>query len=75
MLEELKMDEDNPDYLIHEVFSSSFWSGHGLGRPIIGTKESIQAFSQGQLRDFFARTFQPANILVTPPAAWSITTS
>ncbi len=65
VLEELKMDEDNPDYLIQEVFTQSFWKRQGLGRSIIGTKRSIQGFSQDQLRDFFARTFHPANILVT----------
>lgn len=65
VLEELKMDEDNPDYLIHEVFTSSFWKNQGIGRSIIGTKRSIQGFSQEQLRQFFTRTFQPANLLVT----------
>ena len=35
ILEELKMDVDNPEYLIHEIFSSNFWKGHALGRPIL----------------------------------------
>ncbi|MEZ5391329.1 MAG: pitrilysin family protein [Bryobacterales bacterium] len=65
ILEELKMDEDNPDYLIHDLFTSNFWKKHALGRSIIGTKDSIQAFSQDQLRDFFTRTFHPANLLIT----------
>lgn len=65
VLEELKMDEDNPEYLIHEVFTSSFWKKQGLGRSIIGTKRSIQGFSQPQLRRFFRRAFQPANLLLT----------
>ncbi|MEZ5363802.1 MAG: pitrilysin family protein [Bryobacterales bacterium] len=65
VLEELKMDEDNPDYLIHDLFTSNFWKKHALGRSIIGTKDSIQAFSQDQLRDFFTRTFHPANLLIT----------
>ena len=65
VLEELKMDEDNPDYLIGEVFAGSFWSGHGLGRPIIGNARSIKAYSQPQLRGFFERTFRPTNLLIT----------
>ncbi len=36
ILEELKMEVDNPEYLIHEIFSSNFWKGHALGRPIFG---------------------------------------
>lgn len=35
ILEELKMEADNPDYLVHELFSANFWSGHPLGRPIL----------------------------------------
>jgi predicted Zn-dependent peptidase len=35
ILEELKMEIDNPEYLIHEIFSSNFWKGHALGRPIL----------------------------------------
>ena len=33
ILEEIKMDEDNPDYLVHELFSQSFWKGDALGPP------------------------------------------
>ena len=65
ILEELKMDEDNPDYLIHDLFTSNFWKKHALGRSIIGVKRSIQAFSQGQLRAFFERTFHPSNFVIT----------
>ena len=36
ILEELKMEVDNPEYLIHEIFSSNFWKGHALGRPDSG---------------------------------------
>ena len=37
ILEEMKMDQDNPDYLIHELFTQGFWRGHALGLPILGT--------------------------------------
>ena len=33
VLEEIKMDEDNPEYLIHELFTQNFWRGHPLGPP------------------------------------------
>src|SRR5580693_2953614 len=36
ILEELKMEADSPDYLVHELFSSNFWKGHALGKPILG---------------------------------------
>jgi len=65
VLEELKMDEDNPDYLLQEIFTKNFWKGHSLGRPIIGTKETINSFDRAQLKQFFARTYNPANLIVT----------
>ena len=65
VLEELKMEEDNPDYLIHEMFVSNFWKSHALGRTIIGTKETIGSFQSPQLREFFGRTYRPANLMIT----------
>ncbi|MCU1255413.1 MAG: peptidase family, partial [Candidatus Angelobacter sp.] len=35
ILEEIKMDEDNPDYLVHEIFTQNFWKDHPLGKPIL----------------------------------------
>src|SRR6202049_1850883 len=46
ILEELKMEVDTREYLIHEIFSSNFWKGHALGRPILGTKHTIRSFAQ-----------------------------
>ena len=38
LIEEIKMVEDTPDDLVHELFTQSFWEGHPLGRPILGTR-------------------------------------
>ena len=46
ILEEIKMDEDNPDYLVHEIFTQNFFKGHPLGKPILGTKETVRKFDQ-----------------------------
>ncbi|HEX7424832.1 MAG TPA: hypothetical protein VF311_13240, partial [Terriglobales bacterium] len=35
ILEEIKMEEDSPDYLVHEIFSANFWKDHALGKPIL----------------------------------------
>ncbi len=65
VLEELKMDEDNPDFLIHEIFSGNFWKDHALGKPIIGNKKTIKSFSREMLVDYYSRAYAPSNILVT----------
>ena len=43
ILEEIKIDEDNPDVLVHELFTQSFWKDHPLGWPILGTTETVDA--------------------------------
>jgi predicted Zn-dependent peptidase len=65
VLEELKMDEDNPDFLVHEIFSNNFWKDHSLGKPIIGNKRTIKSFHREMIRDYYAQAYVPSNILVT----------
>jgi predicted Zn-dependent peptidase len=65
ILEELKMEVDNPEYLLHEIFSSSFWKDHPIGRPILGTKDTVRNFKRPLLRQFYERTYAPKNILIT----------
>jgi len=63
ILEEIKMDEDNPDYLVHEVFTQNFWKNDPLGRPILGTAKTVSSFNQQSVFDFYASRFTPANMV------------
>src|SRR5689334_3979964 len=65
ILEEIKMDEDNPDYLVHEIFTQNFWKDHPLGKPILGTKETVGSFEQGKLFDFYRQRFSPNNMIIS----------
>jgi predicted Zn-dependent peptidase len=65
ILEEIKMDEDNPDYLVHEIFTQNFWKDHPLGKPILGTKETVKRFERQPVLDAYARRFVPGNIIVS----------
>jgi predicted Zn-dependent peptidase len=65
ILEEIKMDADNPDYLVHEIFSGNFWKDHALGKPILGTRETVKKFSQTMIRDYYQQVYTPENLLVT----------
>ena len=64
VLEELKMDEDNPNYLLGTIFAKSFWKGHGMGRPIIGNQASIRGFHRARLRQFFRDTFRAPRLIL-----------
>jgi predicted Zn-dependent peptidase len=65
ILEEIKMDEDNPDYLVHELFTQNFWRGDALGRPILGTAKTVSSFNQAIVLEEYARRFTPANMVFT----------
>src|SRR6187200_1898636 len=64
ILEEIKMVEDASDDLVHEVFAQQFWARHPLGRPILGTPETVTSFESAGLRRYFDRTYTASNLLV-----------
>jgi predicted Zn-dependent peptidase len=65
VLEEIKMDLDNPEYLLHDIFTRGFWPDHSLGRPILGTPETVRRFDREAIRRRFQHWFAPDHILVT----------
>jgi predicted Zn-dependent peptidase len=64
ILEEIKMVEDTPDDLVHELFTQSFWDGHPLGRPILGSPESVEALTSDVLRTYFDGTYTAGNLVI-----------
>jgi predicted Zn-dependent peptidase len=65
ILEELKMEVDNPEYLVHETFFSKFWKNHSLGRSILGTKTTISSFNQETVRAYYDEIYSSSNIVIT----------
>ncbi len=64
ILEEIKMDEDNPDYLVFEIFSDNFWKNHPLGKPILGTRDTVKKFDPAVVREWYKRFFHPSNMII-----------
>jgi predicted Zn-dependent peptidase len=65
ILEEIKMEADSPDNLVHEIFSSNFWKDHPLGKPILGTRETVKRFDRAMIGRFYQSVYSPANLVVT----------
>jgi predicted Zn-dependent peptidase len=65
ILEEIKMVEDTPDDLVHELFTQHFWDGHPLGRPILGSPETVEAFTRDSLREYFRGAYVAPNMIVS----------
>ena len=64
VLEEIKMVEDTPDDLVHELFTENFWHNHPLGRPILGTPETVESLTQEGLRAYFTSAYTAPNLIV-----------
>ena len=63
ILEEIKIDEDNPDVLVHELFTQSFWKDHPLGWPILGTTKTVAGLDQKRLFDYHNDRFHGGNMV------------
>src|SRR5688500_1034035 len=64
VLEDIKMVEDTPDDLVHELFTENFWADHPLGRPILGTKETVESLNTDALRRYFLGAYTAPNLIV-----------
>jgi len=64
ILEEINQHEDDPGDLVHDLFTETLWPGHPLGRPILGTKQSIEAAGRDQVRRFYRKHYVAGNVVV-----------
>lgn len=65
ILEEIRMEDDNPESLAHEMLTQSFWRGHPLGAPILGTRGTVRRFTRRSIVNCFQRWYTPANTVIT----------
>jgi predicted Zn-dependent peptidase len=65
ILEEIRMTQDNPEDLVHELFTQNFWSANALGKPILGTPETVSSFTRDTLFRWFRRSYAPNQIVIT----------
>jgi len=64
ILEEIKMYEDAPDELVHDIFAGTIWHSHPLGRPVIGSEQTVRNLSRADLLSFYQQYYTPGNIVV-----------
>lgn len=65
ILDELAIDEDDPDGVAADALSVAALGDHPLGRPIGGTPESVRSISPDQIREHYRRHYHPGNLVVT----------
>lgn len=65
ILQEIKMVEDTPDDLIHDLFAERFWDGHPIGWSILGPSETIRSLTRQSVLGYFRDKYAPHNVFVT----------
>ena len=65
ILEEIRMTQDNPEDLVHELFTQNFWHPHALGRPILGTPETVSDFTRAKVRTWWEQCYAPNRMVIT----------
>lgn len=64
VLEEISMRDDDPEDLVGDAFLTALFGDHPVGRPVIGTVESIESMTANQLRGFHQRRYRPDRMVV-----------
>ena len=63
--EEIKEAEETPTDRVHDLFSNAFWGGQPLGRPVLGTKETVTSFSRHAIVDYIKRNYRSKSVVVS----------
>jgi predicted Zn-dependent peptidase len=63
VVDEIRQYEDNPQELVHELVPQTMWEGYPLGRPLVGTVESIEALTPETVRSYFAQAYRPESVV------------
>ncbi len=64
VLQEIKMVEDTPDDLIHELFAARMWDGHPLAKPILGTRDEVAGYGADTVRQHFVEEYVPGRVTI-----------
>ena len=64
ILEEIAMHDDDIDDAVHELFAGRLWNGSPLGRPVIGSADSISAITRAQIAGYYRRRYRPQHIVM-----------
>lgn len=63
--EEIKMYEDTPDDIVHDLLAKASYGEHPLGYPILGTEEHLKTFTPTLLREYIAQRYTPDNVVIS----------
>ncbi|MGE6631454.1 M16 family metallopeptidase [Bacillus sp. NPDC077027] len=63
--EEIKMYEDTPDDIVHDLLSKAVYGEHSLGYPILGTEETLSTFNGDSMRKYMDEYYTPDRVVIS----------
>ena len=64
VLQEISMTEDTPDEYVQVLFDQTFWGEDPLGKPILGTKETVSSVNRRGILDYVSRFYSPKRVTI-----------
>jgi predicted Zn-dependent peptidase len=64
VLEEIAMRDDDPSDLVHDLFSDTYYGDTAIGRPILGTIDSIKGMSRNTVFNYYKKKYLPQDLVV-----------
>lgn len=65
VLQEIKLVEDTPDDLIHDLFAERFWRGNSIGGSVLGTAATVKSFDRAGILDYYQRHYRSSLVFIT----------
>jgi predicted Zn-dependent peptidase len=65
VIEEIKMYEDTPDDIVHDLLTKAVYENHPLGYPILGTEETLNTFTSETLKEYIGERYTPENVVIS----------
>lgn len=65
ILEEIAMNDDDPDDVVHNLIAAQSWSGSRLGAPVAGDPTTVGALTREQISAYYRGRYKPSSIVVS----------
>jgi predicted Zn-dependent peptidase len=65
VIEEIKMYEDTPEENVHDLFEQTLWTTHPLGKPIIGSEETVSHLTREDIQAYLEAKYRPDRIVIS----------
>ena len=72
VLEEINMYEDNPEDLAHDILQSAVWNNNTLGRPVLGSQETVGSFKKTDFSRFLKKAYRPEKVVISVAGRYDV---